>query len=85
MPGVRSTIVILNTVDGSVDKVKVIDSAENNGIGTSNDIEVAMDGNTVTGFVTTGLDFSHGFLLLKKGMVNKLFRSSVAVIGHKSC
>ena len=66
MPGVRSTIVILNTVDGSVDKVKVIDSAENNGIGTSNDIEVAMDGNTVTGFVTTGLDFSHGFSLLKQ-------------------
>ena len=66
MPGVRSTIVILNTLDGSVDKVKVIDSAENNGIGTSNDIEVAMDGNTVTGFVTTGLDFSHGLSLLNR-------------------
>ena len=78
MPGVRSTIVILNTLDGSVDKVKVIDSAENNGIGTSNDIEVAMDGNTVTGFVTTGLDFSHGlkiFKLIRKLLIS-LFPSS---------
>ena len=39
-------------------KFKNIDDQEFNGIGTSNDIEVAFEGDTVTGFVTTGLDFS---------------------------
>ena len=58
VPGVRTSIVVLNAGSGSMLQQKVLDDAEFDGIGTSNDIEVAFDGNTVTGFVTTGLDFS---------------------------
>ena len=42
----------------TTNQFKNIDDQETGGIGTSNDIEVAFDGDTVTGFVTTGLDFS---------------------------
>ena len=58
VPGTRSTIVVVDGSNGNQLQFKNIDDQEFGGIGTSNDIEVAFDGGIVTGFVTTGLDFS---------------------------